>query len=245
MSRPSFVVWTVCKPSELSRVACLSRAASAFRHSTIADRRFAFLLRAFSVCALSVATAAAALHRHAKTRHSWFLRPIPSFRAGAHFAGLPGEPGGISSVGGMRVTLCQLHHSRRAEHDSCRDRRHDNGTQDLGNRREYISSPQPDMLSHEAACFLNATDQDARVSITIYLHDREPAGPCDVLVPARRPRHVRFNNLTDAEPIPLATEYLSVFPSDVPIVVQHTRLNSRQAENAMMTTIAVAGEAQC
>jgi hypothetical protein len=31
-----------------------------------------------------------------------------------------------------------------------------------------------------------------------------------------------------------------VIESDVPVVVQHTRLDSRQAENALMTTIAFA-----
>jgi hypothetical protein len=33
-----------------------------------------------------------------------------------------------------------------------------------------------------------------------------------------------------------------VIESDVPIVVQHTRLDSRQAENALMTTIAFAAD---
>ncbi|MCA9517365.1 MAG: hypothetical protein KC635_20635 [Myxococcales bacterium] len=32
--------------------------------------------------------------------------------------------------------------------------------------------------------------------------------------------------------------YASVIEADVPIVVQHTRLDSRQAENALLTTIA-------
>ncbi|HET9107291.1 MAG TPA: sensory rhodopsin transducer [Steroidobacteraceae bacterium] len=50
--------------------------------------------------------------------------------------------------------------------------------------------------------------------------------------------HVRFNALRDPEPVPHRTEYSSVIESDVPIVVQHTRLDSRQAENALMTTIA-------
>lgn len=36
----------------------------------------------------------------------------------------------------------------------------------------------------------------------------------------------------------LETEYASVIESDVPIVVQHTRLDSRQAENALLTTMA-------
>jgi hypothetical protein len=33
-----------------------------------------------------------------------------------------------------------------------------------------------------------------------------------------------------------------VIESDAPIVVQHTRLDSRQAENALITTIAFAGD---
>lgn len=96
----------------------------------------------------------------------------------------------------------------------------------------------PDMTSHETACVLNAGDTDAHVEITIFFTDREPLGPYSVDVPARRTRHVRFNDLSDPEPVPLATEYASVVTSDVPVVVQHTRLDSRQAENAVMTTVA-------
>jgi hypothetical protein len=33
-------------------------------------------------------------------------------------------------------------------------------------------------------------------------------------------------------------EYASLIEADVPIVAQHTRLDSRQAENALMTTMA-------
>jgi hypothetical protein len=53
---------------------------------------------------------------------------------------------------------------------------------------------------------------------------------------------VRFNELTDPEPIPRDTDYASVIDSDVPIVVQHTRLDSRQAELALVSTIAFAGD---
>jgi hypothetical protein len=59
-----------------------------------------------------------------------------------------------------------------------------------------------------------------------------------VTVPARRTLHLRFNALEDPEPIPRDTDYSSVFRSDVPIVVQHTRLDSRRANNALLTTIA-------
>ena len=94
------------------------------------------------------------------------------------------------------------------------------------------------MLSHETVCLLNTGDRDAKVSITLYFSDREPVGPYRVTVPARRTRHVRFNDLTDPEPVPLGIDYASVIESDVPVVAQHTRLDSRQAENALMTTIA-------
>jgi hypothetical protein len=96
------------------------------------------------------------------------------------------------------------------------------------------------MVSHEALCFLNTTDVDAHLSLYIYYADREPVGPYRITVPARRTLHQRLNSLSEPAPIPKATEYSCVIESDVPIVVQHTRLDSRQAENALMTTIAYA-----
>ncbi len=106
----------------------------------------------------------------------------------------------------------------------------------------YIPSwshgPEPEFESHETVCLLNTNDREARVRITVYFKDREPAGPYEIVVPARRTHHVRFNNLTEPEPIPRGVDYASVIESDVPIVAQHTRLDSRQSENALMTTIA-------
>ncbi len=120
----------------------------------------------------------------------------------------------------------------------------------IGSRRWAIAEgyiptwshgPEPQMTSHETACLLNASDQDAQVQITVFFSDREPAGPYRLTVPARRTRHVRFNDLTDPEPIPQGTDYASLIESDVPIVVQHTRLDSRQAENALLSTVAYPG----
>lgn len=108
----------------------------------------------------------------------------------------------------------------------------------------YIPSssvgPEPDMTSHETACILNTTDDDAHVRITLFFADREPVGPYELTVPARRTRHVRFNELTQPEVVPRDTDYASVLESDVPIVVQHTRLDSRQPELALLSTIAYA-----
>ena len=100
------------------------------------------------------------------------------------------------------------------------------------------TGPAPELESHEACCILNAGDAPAQVQLTLYFEDRDPAGPYRVEVPPHRTLHLRFNNLDDPEPVPRDTPYASIIESDVPIVVQHTRLDSRQAENALMTTMA-------
>jgi hypothetical protein len=106
----------------------------------------------------------------------------------------------------------------------------------------YIPSgstgPEPAMTSHETACILNAGDEDALVQFTIFFSDRDPVGPYHVTVPARRTKHVRFNDLRDPAPVPLDTDYSCIIESNVPVVVQHTRLDSRQAENALLSTMA-------
>jgi hypothetical protein len=102
----------------------------------------------------------------------------------------------------------------------------------------WSNGPEPEMSSHETACMLNTGDTDAHVELTVFFEDREPAGPFRMVLPARRTLHQRFNDLCDPETIPRATNYASLIESDVPIVVQHTRLDSRQAENALLTTIA-------
>jgi hypothetical protein len=100
------------------------------------------------------------------------------------------------------------------------------------------TGPDPEFTSHETACILNTGEQEANIEITLYFTDKDPVGPYKVVVAPRRTIHLRFNDLKDPQPVPLDTDYASVIVSDVPVVVQHTRLDSRQAENALLTTIA-------
>jgi len=102
----------------------------------------------------------------------------------------------------------------------------------------WSNGPEPEMLSQETACLLNTGERDAHVEITVFFPDREPGGPYRVTVPARRTRHQRFNDLREPKPIPHGTNFAISIVSDEPIVVQHTRLDSRQAENALLSTIA-------
>lgn len=103
------------------------------------------------------------------------------------------------------------------------------------------TGPEPQMTSHDSACILNAGDADARVEVVLYFTDREPVGPYRLVVPARRALHRRFNDLEGPEPVPVGVDYCVLLRSDNPVVVQHTRLDSRRAANALMTTIAYAG----
>lgn len=106
----------------------------------------------------------------------------------------------------------------------------------------WSNGPEHLMTSHETACILNAGDQEAHVEITIFFSDHDAVGPYRITVPARRTKHVRFNDLTTPQVVPRGTDYASVIESDVLIVVQHTRLDSRQDANALLSTIAYSSE---
>jgi hypothetical protein len=95
-----------------------------------------------------------------------------------------------------------------------------------------------ELVSHEACSILNAGDTPANIELTLYFEDREPAGPYRVEVGPRRTRHLRFNDLEDSEPVPRDTAYASVVRSDAPVVVQHSRLDSRDPHIALLSTIA-------
>jgi len=92
------------------------------------------------------------------------------------------------------------------------------------------------LISHETACILNAGDRDAHIAITLFFVTRDPV-TYRLTVPARRTLHLRFNDLENPQ-VPRDTDFSSVFESDVPIIVQHTRLDSRHAEVSLLSTTA-------
>ena len=96
------------------------------------------------------------------------------------------------------------------------------------------------LISHEVACILNAGDVDAKIEITLYFADREPVGPYRVTVPARRTLHLRFNDLREPAAVPRDTDYASLIVSSAPVIVQHTRLDSRDPHISLLSTMAFA-----
>jgi hypothetical protein len=95
-----------------------------------------------------------------------------------------------------------------------------------------------ELISHETVCILNAGHAPAHIEITVYFADRAPVGPYRFTVEAQRTRHLRFNDFKDPEPVPEGTDFSSVIASDVPVVVQHTRLDTRQPALALLSTMA-------
>lgn len=105
------------------------------------------------------------------------------------------------------------------------------------------TGPAPEMTSHDSICMVNCGAEDATVEAYAYFTDREPIGPYTLRVPGRRAFHQRINDLRHPDVVPRGVDYSLVVISDRPIVVQHTRLDSRQPANALMSTIAFAAGA--
>ncbi|WP_338555807.1 sensory rhodopsin transducer [Paenibacillus sp. KS-LC4] len=92
--------------------------------------------------------------------------------------------------------------------------------------------------SHESICVLNTSSEEALLRITIFFEDRDPMTDILVVIPARRTKHVRTSSLgKNGVPIPIGVPYAIELQSDIPVIVQYSRLDSTQAENALMSTM--------
>ena len=106
----------------------------------------------------------------------------------------------------------------------------------LATRTEKSSGESPSvsldraLVSHEAACILNASEEAAEIEITLFFQDRDPIGPYCIVVAPLRTLHLRFNDLADPAPVPRDTGYASIIRSSQHIVVQHTRLELAKSE---------------
>jgi len=95
------------------------------------------------------------------------------------------------------------------------------------------------LTSHESICVLNCGGGDALLRITIFFEDRDPLDNIMVVVPSRRTKHIRTSSLqSEGRSIPVDVPYAIEVQSDVPVIVQYSRLDTTQAENALMSVIA-------
>jgi hypothetical protein len=94
--------------------------------------------------------------------------------------------------------------------------------------------------SHESICTLNTSSTDAVLTITLFFEDREEIGGFTANCPARRTHHIRMDKLvsSDGKTVPKDIPYAILVQSNVPVVIQYSRMDTSQSEMAMMTTIA-------
>lgn len=100
------------------------------------------------------------------------------------------------------------------------------------------TGPEPEMVSQEALCVLNAGSEAATLELTLKYANGREAGPYPLTVAPERVRHVRVNDLIDPYAPPLGRDYGIVLESNVPVVVQWRRQDTRQAENGTLSTVA-------
>ncbi|HEY5585609.1 MAG TPA: sensory rhodopsin transducer [Ruminiclostridium sp.] len=93
--------------------------------------------------------------------------------------------------------------------------------------------------SHDGLCVLNSGDEGAHLNITIYFADREPMENVFSACGARRTNHIRLDKLKDdkGENVPVGVPYSLKVESDVPVLIQHTRVDTSQNAMALMTTM--------
>ncbi|WP_407272304.1 sensory rhodopsin transducer [Radiobacillus sp. PE A8.2] len=95
------------------------------------------------------------------------------------------------------------------------------------------------LTSHESICVLNCNNEDAQLFITIYFEDREPIEEIAVTVQGKRTNHIRTSGLAKSgEYIPVGVPYAIEVNSNIPIIIQYSRLDSTQPELALMSTMA-------
>ncbi len=115
-----------------------------------------------------------------------------------------------------------------------------------GRRRWYVpdaylpADSSHGVESHESACLLNTSGEDAVVRLTFFFEDREPVGPVEVALASRRTRHVRLTDPSalSGVDLPRGVPFAYAVESDVPIVVQHSRLDTSAGAYTLATTVA-------
>jgi hypothetical protein len=96
-----------------------------------------------------------------------------------------------------------------------------------------------ELTSHESICVLNCHNEVANLQVTIYFEDRDPIESIPYKVNGKRTSHIRTSSLSqNGEKIPVGVPYAIQIQSDVPIIVQYSRLDSTQAELSLMSTMA-------
>lgn len=95
------------------------------------------------------------------------------------------------------------------------------------------------LVGHEAICMLNTGDQPAHVEVDFYFEEREPRLGVPVTIGPRRTLHLRTDRpeMLGGFAVPREVPYAIRVRSDLPVVVQYSRLDVSQPNLALMTSL--------
>jgi hypothetical protein len=85
---------------------------------------------------------------------------------------------------------------------------------------------EPEFTSHDKIAVLNTSAWDAEIQLQIFYDDSDPVKDHSISVKANRIRKIRINDLIDPLPVPLDKPYAFVLRSNVPVIVQFSRMNT-------------------
>ena len=94
---------------------------------------------------------------------------------------------------------------------------------------------------HEAICLINLGSTDADLTLTFYFEDAPPQSVAGLRCNAQRTRHFRLDRPDEllGYQLPDSTPYALLVDSSVPVVAQHTRVDTRSPALGLLTTIGV------
>lgn len=100
------------------------------------------------------------------------------------------------------------------------------------------------LKGHESFVILNPNSKDAHLKFTIYFEDTDPISDIDLFVEAERVKCFQTHNPDHfgEYTLPLTTQYAVKIESDIPVIVQYGRLDSRQENLAYYTTMGFPGD---
>ncbi len=101
-----------------------------------------------------------------------------------------------------------------------------------------------ELKGHESYIVLNPNSVDAHLKFTLYFEDKDPIRDIRMIVPAERVKCFQTHNPDHfgEHILPLTTQYAAKVESDIPVIVQYGRLDSRQVNLAYYTTMGYPGD---
>lgn len=112
-----------------------------------------------------------------------------------------------------------------------------------GGRIPFNSTGQEPMFnSHDKISVLNTSEEKAEIEIFIFYENESPVGTYQVEIKSKRLRKIRINDLIDPAAVQLERNYGCYIRSNVPVVIQFSRMDSGSDKTAIMGSMAYAAE---